>query len=654
MPTDILDQLNPVQREAVLYSKGPELVVAGPGSGKTRVLTHKIAYLVKELGYNPSQILAVTFTNKAALEIKIRVSHLLNSSNLTGIWMGTFHGICARILRTHGKLIGVSSHYTIFDDNDSKSLIKSIMKELKMDPQKTSPASVSTNIASAKSELVDPASFSKYAYGPFLEKVAEIYPLYQKSLKEQNALDFDDLICKVVRLFRENADARAYYQNKFSFVLIDEYQDTNHAQYVFCKLITNPMGNICVVGDVSQSIYSFRGANFRNVLSFEKDFPTAKIFHLGKNYRSTKTIVKASKKLIENNQSHIKIDLDTDNNDGDKIYLFEAGNEEDEARFISDTVKEKLVKGAGYSDFAVLYRTNAQSRSIEEELIKEGIPYRLVGGVRFYDRKEIKDAVSYLRILHNPKDMVSWERIINVPPRKIGEKALETLKEKKFDVSYIAKNTTFPVTEMMDEAKKLKPVDLLDFVLEKSGYLKYLDDGTEEGEYRIENLKELRSVALKFESLQDFLENVSLVNPQDTATNGQKKLAENNVDAVNLMTLHQAKGLEFKSVFLVGLEEGLFPHARSLESEGDIEEERRLCYVGMTRAKEFLYLTYAKRRLYFGTTSYGVKSRFVEEIPEDLIFSDISTSLPNPALPRRFKRSVDEFLNFLEEERSKF
>ena len=474
-----------------------------------------------------------------------------------------------------------------------------------------------------------------------MEKVSKIYPEYQKALKEQNALDFDDLISEIVRLFREAPDVLSYYQDKFLFVLVDEYQDTNRAQYVLIKTLTSRSQKLCVVGDVSQSIYSFRGADFRNVLSFEKDYPTSKIFYLPKNYRSTKTIVEASRSVIEHNQTHLKINLATDNSEGEKIFLYEATTEEDEANFVTERVKNS--KG-GFSDFAVLYRTNAQSRSIEEAFIKESIPYKLVGGTRFYDRKEIKDAISYLRILHNPKDFVSWKRIINVPPRKVGEKMLEQLKSTAFDIEEVALKTTFPIREMLTAQKNLTVLELLDFVLDKSGYLAHLDDGTAESEARVENLKELRSVALRFATLEEFLENIALVNPQDTATDETKKMVSDTKDAVSLMTLHQAKGLEFFGVFIVGLEEGLFPHSRSLESKAEVEEERRLFYVGMTRAKDRLYLTYAKRRLYFGTTSMGTVSRFVSEIPEHLMESP-------RRLSSKFEKSVDDFLDFLEEQR---
>jgi len=654
---DILSFLNTEQQEAVTYCSGPQLIIAGPGSGKTRVLTHKIAYLILEKNLLPSQILAVTFTNKASLEIKERVAKLLPGTNLTGFWMGTFHSICSRILRTHGNKIGISPNFSIYDDSDSKDIIKQIEKELKIDPQKLNPGAVLSSISSAKSELVDPNAFSKYALGPFLQNVAKIYPLYEKALEKQNALDFDDLILKTVNLFKSNASTLSYFQNLFSYILVDEYQDTNHAQYELVKILAqkeNP--RICVVGDISQSIYSFRGADFRNVLLFEKDFHAPKVFHLAKNYRSTKTIVEASKNLIANNQSHIKINLETDNEKGEKIVLFEARNEEDEALYIVDTINNTLQKGYTLNDFAILYRTNAQSRSIEEALIKEGISYRLIGGTRFYDRKEIKDALSFLKILNNPKDTVSFERIINVPPRKIGEKSLDLISQNNFDLEYIEKNTSFPVTEIFNCKNKKTVLEILDAVLETVGYLKYLDDGTEESQSRIENLKELRSVASKFESLPDFLENVSLVNPIDIATDNNKKIAKQESEAVSLMTLHQAKGLEFPVVFLVGLEEGLFPHSRSLESNNDIEEERRLCYVGITRAKSLLILTYARQRLFFGTTSFGVVSRFVLEIPTQLIEA---TNMQNPATskntkPSNFKKSLGDFLDFLEEERASF
>jgi len=635
-----LQGLNRQQKLAVKYIGGPQLIVAGPGSGKTRVLTHKIAFLIKEKGVDARNILAVTFTNKAANEMKERVVTLLNQKSLGNLWLGTFHKVCARILRIDGKYVGIPPQFTIYDNNDSKALIKKIIKKLGYLEKDLNSTGALSAISNAKAELILPKSYKNFAFaGSFSEKIEKVYNQYQKELEKAESLDFDDLILEVVRLFKKNPGILEKWQSKFVHILIDEYQDTNKAQYIFIKLLASKNRNLYVVGDVSQSIYSFRGADYRNILSFEKSYPNCKIFRLEKNYRSTQNILDAAKAVIENNSTHIRLDLFADKKMGEKIKLYQASSEVDEALYVVKGIKDGIAKDAKYSNFAVLYRTNAQSRVIEEELIKQGIPYKLIGGTRFYDRREIKDALGFLRILHNPKDAVSWERIINVPPRGIGPKTLEDIRNKNFDVDYIDKSTRFPIKKMREAKKKMELPELLDFVLNITGYYKWLEGAGEESIFRAENLKELKSVATKFGDLSEFLENVSLVNPQDLPSGNKKAIVSESLDAVSLMTIHQAKGLEFLAVYIIGMEEGLFPHSRSLTDRNEVEEERRLCYVGITRAIENLYLVYASTRLYFGAFGKGEVSRFIGEIPKNLI---------------EFINGAAKKLDFLDEDRSDF
>lgn len=637
---DLISMLNQEQKDVVLHIEGPALVIAGPGSGKTRALTHKIAYLVQEGHASPSEILAVTFTNKAAAEVKARVAALLNDENalLEGFenpsikttvpqWVGTFHAVCSRILRTEATPengIDFTKNFVIYDTDDSQKLIKEVLKELDMSTKDMDPKGVLGSISKAKSELMTPADFEEKARGSFyFEKVAKIYPKYQKRLRENNALDFDDILYETVKLFQNNAAILEKYQNRFRFVLIDEYQDTNRVQYNLVKLLAAKHRNLTVVGDVSQSIYSWRGADYRNMLQFEKDYPEAKTYKLAQNYRSTGNILKAAKELIENNETHIPIELYTANATGDAITLFEADNERAEAGFIADTIAllsagigggnfEGYPEDVRYKEFAILYRTNAQSRVLEEALLNAGIPYKIIGGVRFYDRKEIKDALAYLRVFHNPVDEISWSRCINVPTRGIGPKSFEKLRDAKFDLDLVESATKTEWKKYIAHVDQARPIDLLDAVLKDFGYLEYLNDGTEESLGRIENLKELRTVAKQFNNLGDFLENVALVESSN-------KAALNDDNTVTLMTLHAAKGLEFETVFLAGLEEGIFPHSRALADPKELEEERRLCYVGITRAKKSLYMTYTRSRTFFGQTGSSLVSRFVAEIPEELL-----------------------------------
>ncbi len=642
---DIFKDLNEQQIIAAKHLNGPALVVAGPGSGKTRVLTQRVANLIINHKIHESNILIVTFTNKAAREIKERLEKNLKESPKFP-WAGTFHSICSKILRKDGYFIGIKPSFVIYDDDDQKSVVRGILKDFNLPPAKINPSAVLSKISGAKNELIDEIEYQKYAYGYFQEVVARVYPFYQKRLRENGALDFDDLIMYTVSLFEKENAVLAKYQDQFKYILIDEYQDTNKAQYVLSKLLAKEHKNIFVVGDMAQAIYSFRGADFRNILNFEKDYKDAKIYNLAQNYRSTQTIIDAAKNLIGKNSTHIPLDLWTKNRQGEKIRVYSAQNEIDESAFVVEEIKNGISSNhLSFSDFAVLYRTNAQSRNIEEMFIKEAIPYKLVGGVRFYSRKEIKDLIAYLRIIHNPKDTVSWERIINTPPRGLGKKAVEKLKETKWDLDKVSDVSKLPIKAWVASVANYTPLEILSDVIERTGYQEWLNDGTDESLYRIENIKELKSVASLFTNLSDFLENVSLIESSDKPSSEIK-------EAVTLMTAHAAKGLEFPVVFLVGMEEGLFPHSRSYLELNELEEERRLCYVAVTRAKEKVYITHTKSRLYFGNVQSNIISRFVLEIPEtllDLKFSDINSLRQRPSLTNF---DISNFLDKLEEDRN--
>lgn len=584
--TDILKGLNVKQQAAVQAVKGPVLILAGAGSGKTRVLTHRVAYLVSE-GVSAENILLVTFTNKAANEMKERVKHLLTAGAQPVA--GTFHSLCAKILRRDGQDLNISPNFIIYDDGDSVELIKDVMLKMNISQKDFNPRAVLGTIGQAKNQLIGALEYPQYARGLFQKTVSDIYISYQKQLRENAALDFDDLIMETVRLFRKSKETLEKYQDVWKYLMVDEYQDTNFAQFELTKLLAKKYRNICVVGDFSQSIYSWRGADFRNLLNFKSEFPEVQTFNLEQNYRSTQKILDAAFGVISKNKSHPILKLWTENIAGDSINLFEARNEQDEAKFIISNLPEN------YSDAAVLYRTNAQSRVIEEAFLHEGIPYTLVGGTRFYDRKEIKDVLSYLRLIHNPKDSVSHKRI-----EKLGKGRLQMFETHAF---------VSPTT-----------LDLLDKVLEVTGYLDLFDVENEEDLARLENIKELRSVAQEFPILSEFLENVSLVEKESRRLVGSR-------GAVTLMTLHAAKGLEFPVVFMVGMEEGIFPHSRSLMDVSEMEEERRLCYVGITRAREKLYMTFARKRMFFGTRSSNLQSRFLADIPESLLVTQFSSSL---------------------------
>ncbi len=605
MSDNLLKQLNPAQAAAVKQTDGPILILAGAGSGKTRVLTYKVAYLIAEKGISPDNLLMVTFTNKASGEMKERIIRLLKTSDqrpATNLPIcGTFHAICAKILRRYGCKLGIPPGFLIYDDQDQKEVIKEAVGKLDLDRTKFKPTIVGAMISSAKNELISSTEYPQYAYGPFQKEVGKIYLEYQKILRENQALDFDDLIFMVVRLLEKDKETAGFLQNKFRYILVDEYQDTNRAQYVLTKLLAKKWRNLCVVGDASQSIYAWRGADFRNIVNFQKDFPDTKVFHLEQNYRSTKMILDTAYSIISKNQSHPILKLWTDKKSGNAIKLYQAGNEHDEADFIIRVVSDYRYyhPKSAYSDFVVLYRTNAQSRVIEEALLSKSIPYLLVGGVRFYERKEIKDVLSYLRLLVNPADSVSLKRT-----EKIGKKKYER---------FLVFAQDFKKSE---QSRKLTVMEILDQTLESSTYLDLYDPEIEEEFSRLENIRELRSVAAEFDDLSLFLENVALVEQEYTPDH---PVPQEKNDALTLMTLHAAKGLEFKTVFIIGMEEGLFPHSRSLLDTLELEEERRLCYVGVTRAMENLYLTFARQRLYFGQRNANQISRFILDIPEHLV-----------------------------------
>ncbi len=622
----IISQLNKMQQEAVLTTEGPVLILAGAGSGKTKTLIHRIVYLMQEKHVYSYNILAVTFTNKAANEMKDRINLLLheefNESNLLRLpWMGTFHSICVKILHREWQYIGYNENFTIYDEQDAVSLIKTIQKDLGIDTKKNNPRAIKHFISSAKSELIDSKSYQKYAEGLFQETVAKVYIEYQKRLRKACAFDFDDLLNQTVRLFQKYPEILEKYQNMFRYILVDEYQDTNTPQYMLCKLLAAKHKNLCVVGDDWQSIYGFRGANFKNILNFEKDYKNVKVIKLEQNYRSTGNILNAADAIIKKNWQRSDKTLWTENKQGDLITVYEGVDQQDEINFILMEINSLTKKDSQLflKDVVILYRTNAQSRALEEALLQFGIAYKIVGGVRFYERKEIKDMLAYLRLINNENDIVSLERIINVPRRGIGKKTLEQFVAFKNNQSEQMigfgnkKIDQFLMTidELRKKAVKVSPAELVDIVANVSGYKRFLLDGTPEGEARWENVEELKTVANKYETLAEFLVEVSLIADIDNY--------DEKADAITLMTLHNAKGLEFPIVFIVGLEEGIFPHARSLLDPNELEEERRLAYVGITRAKEKLYLTYAQSRILYGNVQANPSSRFLTEIPEHLI-----------------------------------
>lgn len=637
---EILQKLNDQQRAAVTTVDGPVLILAGAGSGKTRALTHRIAYLIKEKKVLPARILAVTFTNKAAGEMKDRIKKLLGGAERGLPTIGTFHSVCARILRQEIEVLGFKRQFVIYDDSDTLSAVKRCLLDLEIDPKEFNPRAVRELISSAKNELITPPSYEATASGLIQETTARVYFRYQKFLKDSNALDFDDLLMKAVELFQKFPELLEKYRNQWRYILVDEYQDTNKSQYVFVNLLAQEHKNLCVVGDDWQSIYSWRGADIRNILEFEKDYPEAKVVLLEQNYRSTKNILSAAQEVISANVNRKDKNLWTKNEAGEKVRLYEASDERDEARYIIDRVREYQRQGHVNRAMAVLYRTNAQSRVLEETLLRSSIPYNIVGALKFYERKEIKDILAYLRLVANGADFISLARIINEPSRGVGEKTLLRIGQlaeryglapalKKIVVGEPissldgAESWRWPprtragltdLDDLLNRARKYSADhtvgELVDHVAAASGYKKMILDGTEEGEARWENIQELKSVAGKYdatrgvESLEKFLEEVALVQELDRL--------DESADAITLMTVHSAKGLEYPIVFIAGLEEGLFPHARSYLDPAALEEERRLCYVGMTRAKQRLFLTYAVSRKLYGAVQFNLPSQFLE------------------------------------------
>ncbi|HPQ78928.1 MAG TPA: UvrD-helicase domain-containing protein [Candidatus Dojkabacteria bacterium] len=659
-PDKILEGLNPEQKKAVMCTEGPLLVFAGAGSGKTKVITNRIAYLITQKKVNSDEILAVTFTKKAAGEMQERVTKILQDLGVKGEripLIGTFHSIGAIMLRQNAKIVGLGNNFSIYDSDDSENIIKDILLERDIDIKQVKPSAISYFISSAKNDLIAPEQFS-FHYGGFIEDiVAEIYPVYQKQLQAQNAVDFGDLLYLTVKMLEENQDVRRRYQEKFKYLLIDEYQDTNMVQYKFAKILAEKHHNICVVGDDDQGIYAWRGANIKNIQSFEKDFENVTVVKLEQNYRSTKNVIKAAVNVIQQNNSRVDKVLWTDNIEGEKISIYQALDQEDEAEYVLSNVRLLQQKGVQLKDMAILYRTNYQSRAVEEALLKSGIPYKLVGGFRFYERKEIKDIISFLRFCFNPKDELSLDRILNIPPRKMGPKAKvelhslakensltigefliaayvcengENLKDSGFEKNLIDSISSskdkwgkyLPVISLFgnlyfySKAKEL--IETIDYLLERVRYIEWFDDGSEEAIMKNDNITELKNVASSYSkkygisSMEVFLNEINIIEQE------QMKNQDGTGNYLNLMTLHSSKGLEFDFVFIIGVEEGLLPHSRSFLEEEDLEEERRLCYVGITRAKRKLFITFAEQRLTREGFSSQLPSRFLGEIPQEI------------------------------------
>ena len=656
---DVLEGLNSAQREAVQLIEGPVLVLAGPGSGKTRVLTQRVAYLVKECGCEPYRIMAVTFTNKAAREMKERLHHLLGE-RLRQLTIGTFHAICVRILRRQARYLGIPSNFVIYDAADQLSLIRQALKDLDLDDKTYRPQAIQAAISRAKSELIGPDEYRPQTY--WQEVASRVYQRYQELLAANSALDFDDLLMATARLFRGHEDVLSKYQRRYRYILVDEFQDTNMAQYELLKLLSEKHRNLFVVGDEDQSIYRFRGADFRNLQRLRDDYPEARVVLLEKNYRSTQTILDAAKSVIALNVHRTPKELYTDKGQGLPIAVFEAYNEQEEGQYVVDEIQRLVAQRfCRPSDCAVMYRTNAQSRPIEDAFVWRGMPYKLVGATRFYERREIKDVLAYLRLIHNPYDNVGLARVINLPPRGIGSKtiaqlekwagemgvaiydALQMIREREGEegaevpLSLRARKALLGFMTLLEgliaARGKLDLLELLDLVLARTGYADYVQDGTEEGRDRWANIMELRTVAREYldlppeTALTTFLEEVALVSDVDNL--------DEQVDAPTLLTLHMAKGLEFPVVFMGGMEEGIFPHNRSMDDPDQMEEERRLCYVGITRAKERLYLIHAFRRTLFGQSELGQPSRFIRDIPAHLIKGRQVAEVAEAPLERR-------------------
>ncbi len=653
------EALNDVQAAAVRHTNGPCLIFAGAGSGKTRVLTHRIAYLLDELNVPADRILAVTFTNKAAGEMKTRLERMVGARS-RDLWVGTFHSVCVRILRRDGTRVGISHNFAIVDEADQRSLLRDILEDLDYDDRQISPGACVAEISKAKNALVWPDEYRERNTGFIAERFGNVYAEYQRRLGESNSLDFDDLIVRAIDLFDKDEQTRAKWQNKFQYVLVDEYQDVNFAQYRLISMLAEKHKNITVVGDDDQSIYSWRGSDYRMILRFEEDFPGAKVFTLEENYRSTQTILDAANALVANNKTRAPKKLYTRRDPGDTVTAFGADTERAEARYVVEKIKELVREGAAYRDFLVLYRTNAQSRVFEEALITEGIPYRIVGGVGFYARTEVKDVIAYLRYIENPSDALAFKRIVNVPRRSIGQQTLASLVRAAADARVSVGEAVFDkellkravpkktrelerfaelIAALRSRLEEYSIADLLVAVMEESGYLRELrNEDTAEARSRLENLQELVGVAREYEAtdeeptLSGFLGNIALISDLDTL--------DEESSYVTMMTLHGAKGLEFRAVFLTGLEEGVFPHSRALVDLTELEEERRLAYVGVTRAMERLFLSYAERRTLFGNTFAHPKSRFLEEMPQVEMLGGVA--LPRPTGGRWREVSIHE------------
>jgi len=639
----LLNGMNDRQAEAVQTTEGPLLIMAGAGSGKTRVLTHRIAYLIDEKMVNPWNILAITFTNKAAREMRERAEKLKTEAQ--DCLIATFHSMCVRILRREADHIGYNRNFTIVDPGEQRTLMKRILKNLNLDPKKWNERAILGTISNAKNDLIDEVAYANLAGDMYTEIVAKCYKAYQKELRQSEAMDFDDLIMLTLRLFDQNPDVLIYYQQRCQYIHVDEYQDTNHAQYQLVKLLASRFKNICVVGDADQSIYGWRGADMQNILDFEKDYPEAKVVLLEENYRSTKTILQAANEVIRNNRNRRPKNLWTQNEDGEEIVYYRANDEQDEALFVARTIDQLSREGYSHKDFAVLYRTNAQSRTVEEALLKSNIPYTMVGGTKFYSRKEIRDVISYLNLIANPSDNISYERVVNEPKRGVGPGTVEKIRDfassqemslldasanillspvkgKAAQAVYDFANMLLDLRERLDD---YKVTELVEAVLEKTGYAASLAaQATLESQARIENIEEFLSVTKNFDESPDnpsdesgldklsrFLNDLALIADTD---DGDTESSE-----VTLMTLHAAKGLEFPVVFLVGMEENVFPLSRASEDEDELEEERRLAYVGITRAEKILYLTNANSRMLYGKTNYNHPTRFLREISSDLL-----------------------------------
>ena len=621
-----LNELNDKQKEAVLYNDGPLLIIAGAGAGKTKTLTTKIAYLIEEKNVSPYNILAITFTNKAAKEMKDRIYRIIGST-AKDIQISTFHSFGLKLIRDNYNYLGYDKNFVIMDSDDSLTVVKKIIKDLNYDPKVFNPRAVRNIISSCKNKMTSPDDYEHYAISDYEKGVYEIYSKYEKKLKKNNSVDFDDLLLLPIKLFKKYPELLKKYQDLYKYILIDEYQDTNEAQYILTKMLSKKGRHITCVGDDSQSIYSFRGANYKNILNFEKDYPDAKTILLEQNYRSTSTILDAANQVIRNNKMRKEKNLWTARGQGEKIKYYRAFNERDEAAYVIRKIKELINKNVDYKDIAVLYRTNAQSRVIEEEMLKENLPYRVIGSFYFYSRKEIKDLIAYLRLIHNSKDNVSLLRVINTPKRGIGLKTIENLTKKAdengtsiYEAISSGKELEFKklIEKLKDISQKITLTELIDKVLDASGMKKELEsENTLEAEIRLENLEEFKSITKSFEekeglvSLEDFLLEISLISDVEDYKDDPNR--------ISLMTVHSVKGLEFSHVFVVGMEEGIFPHMNSLMENSEIEEERRLCYVAITRTKDDLHLVNARHRTLFGKEQINPESRFINEIDKNLL-----------------------------------